>query len=95
MKEYLLLIALVAGCGASDRDERNRSAEPEGKPARPAPAATQASLTGLYEGGAGSAPSQLCVIEKGGQAHFGMVVWGANLSACGGAGVIERDGDRL
>jgi hypothetical protein len=90
MKKPLILIALVTGCGASDQ-----GANQAGGDVAATPQASPTQLTGLYEGGSAHAPDQLCVVEKDGQARFGMLIWGANLSACGGAGVIERDGDRL
>ena len=90
MKKPLILLALVTGCGASDKGANEADGEVSA-PARP----VQAGLTGLYEGGAANAPNQLCVVEKDGQARFGMLIWGANLSACGGAGLVERDGGRL
>jgi hypothetical protein len=92
MKKYMVLLAFVTGCGASD--DGNDSAPPQGRPAAVAVAAPS-SLAGYYEGGSAAAPNQLCVVEKGGDAQFGIVVWGANLSACSGAGTVERDGDRL
>jgi hypothetical protein len=90
MKKPLILLALVAACGASDRhgDQTATGASPR-------VSAEPASLTGLYEGGAAGAPNQLCVVDKGGTARFGIVTWGPNLGACGGAGVVEREGDRL
>ena len=92
MKKSLILIALVTGCGASEQNGQNVAAGMPDAPSAPtamiAPVAGSASLTGLYEGGSTGAPSQICVIEKGGAAQFGMVIWGANLSACGGAGLV-------
>lgn len=99
MKKYLILLALVSGCSASDNGNlptANSAKEPGAAiQTTAAPATPQAALTGLYEGGHADAPSQLCVVEKKSETRFGLVVWGANLSACGGAGTIERDGDRL
>ena len=94
MKKSLILLALVTACGASDQGNETMSAN-GANASTPVVAAASAGLTGLYEGGSTAAPSQLCVIEKGGKAQFGMVIWGANLSACGGAGLVERDGERL
>ena len=94
MKKSLILLALVTGCGASDTGNEPSSANGASASA-PMAAAASAGLTGLYEAGSTEAPSQLCIIEKGGKAQFGMVIWGANHSACGGAGLVERDGERL
>jgi hypothetical protein len=92
MNKSLILLALVAGCGASDQAGNASNAQ---SPIVASASVAPSNLTGLYEGGSRAAASQLCIIEKGREAHFGMLVWGANLSACGGAGLVERDGDRL
>lgn len=88
MKRIWLALILVAGCGAggdAGNDARN-SAE----------AAPAAGLTGLYESDNPTRPDQMCVIDKGeGEGAFGLVVWGANLHSCSGAGKVTRDGDRL
>jgi hypothetical protein len=93
MKKSLILLALVTACGAKDQSGSRTNDAPT--PARAEIASSPASLTGLYEGGAPATPNQLCVVEKGATARFGMLVWGANLSACSGAGIVEREGDRL
>jgi hypothetical protein len=87
MKKSLIALALVAGCGASgSRGGGNATgtAETGGD-----------GLTGFYESGPASRPNQLCMIEKGGKATFGIVLWGANLRSCSGAGSAARLGDRL
>ena len=98
MKKALFLLAFLAGCGRGDQPADN-SAEPESRSAeaaakRPA-AATDARLTGLYEGGSGAQKNQLCIVEKGGDAQFGLIVWGGNLHSCAGAGQALRQGERL
>jgi hypothetical protein len=38
----------------------------------------------------------MCVVEgKGGEARFGLVVWGGNMHSCSGAGTLDRVGDKL
>ena len=103
MKKPLILLAIVAGCGASDRSEGNGAGAaagggqaPPAERARGAGADAQAGLTGLYETGAGSARSQLCILDKGsGEAQFGINIAGANMLACQGVGSAVRSGDRL
>jgi hypothetical protein len=99
MHKSLLIVALVAGCGASD--QRNGSAPVAGQtqsavtadaPARSTPAS---GLIGLYESGPRSRPNQLCVTQRGDTPQFGLIVWGENLRSCSGAGTVERSGDRI
>jgi hypothetical protein len=88
MKRIWLALVLVTGCGAGG-DAGNEA----GDAATPVQAA---GLTGLYEGGATTRPNQMCVIDNGeGNAAFGLVVWGANLHSCSGAGKVEREGGIL
>ena len=64
--------------------------------AAPVPGASPTDLTGLYEKKSGETANQLCMIAKGtDKARFGMVVWGANLHSCSGAGEAVRRGDTL
>jgi len=93
MKKALLLLFLLGGCGRDDpaAEADNRSAPAEG----PAAAVADGRLTGLYEGGAAAQKNQLCIVEEGGEARFGLVVWGANLHSCSGAGRAVRAGERL
>ena len=86
MRRILIALVFVAGCGAGG-DQANE--------AGPTGGVQTAGLTGLYEGGT-PRPSQLCIIDKGsGDASFGMVVWGANLHSCSGAGTVSQEGNRL
>ena len=105
MKKSLVVLALVAGCGASG--ERNPSAPANG--AQPgtnqavvatpdtAGAATGegASVLGLWQSGGGKQPNQLCVVRHGDTPQFGLVVWGANMRSCSGAGTLTHSGDRV
>jgi hypothetical protein len=101
MHKSLVILAFVAGCGASD--QRNSAA-----PAAPAPGQSQPSaatagavsaersdLIGLYEGGPRSRPNQLCVTQRGDTPQFGLIVWGENMRSCSGAGTVERSGAGL
>lgn len=102
MKKSLLILLLAAGCGRGDQPADNQAASSAPGAAPDAAAAgskgTDAAdtrLTGLYEGGAGAQKNQLCIIEKGSEARFGLLVWGGNLHSCSGAGVAARQGERL
>jgi hypothetical protein len=98
MKKSLALLLLLAACNRSDAppDQGNASAPAAARPtARPAAPAPEARLTGLYEGGAAEQKNQLCIVEKGGEAQFGLLVWGGNLHSCSGAGRAVRTGERL
>ncbi|MEA3061113.1 MAG: hypothetical protein QOJ94_894 [Sphingomonadales bacterium] len=100
MHKSLVILAFVAGCGASD--QRNASAPPSGQaqpPSVTAPASaasTPASgLVGLYESGPRSRPNQLCVTQRGDTPQFGLIVWAENMRSCSGAGTVERSGAGL
>ncbi len=97
MKKPLLIFLLLAACGRGDAPADNQAAPGPSAADRPAPApkAAQARLTGLYEGGAGAQKNQMCIVEKGGDARFGLIVWGGNLHSCSGAGTAVREGERL
>jgi hypothetical protein len=98
MKQLLPFLLLLAACGRGDAPAGNQSAPVAGpaaaESARPA-AAAEEKLTGLYEGGTGAQKNQLCMVEKGREAQFGLIVWGGNLHSCSGAGQAVRDGGRL
>jgi hypothetical protein len=89
------LFLLAAGCGgAGDRSagEGVEPAEVSGNAVSPVQIET---LTGLYEGGAAPAASQLCILEgQGGQARFGLVARTAR-GSCSGAGDAVRGPGRL
>lgn len=97
----ILLLFLLAACGRDDPAADNRTAPEAGGPAaagKSSPASSDSAstrLTGLYEGGAGSQKNQMCIVEKGDDAEFGLVVWGGNLHSCSGAGSAVRKGETL
>jgi hypothetical protein len=99
MHKSLIIVALVAGCGASD--QRNNAAPTTGQAqsaavAAPAPVVIPgSSLVGLYESGPRSRPNQLCITQRGDTPQFGLIVWGENMRSCAGVGTVERSGDRL
>ena len=101
MNKFLILLLLLAACGCGEQREANR-AEPDSR--TPAAGETesgetraggQARLAGLYEGGSGPQKNQLCIVEKGAGAQFGLIVWGSALHSCSGAGDAVREGERL
>ncbi|HEX8466351.1 MAG TPA: hypothetical protein VF620_00930 [Allosphingosinicella sp.] len=101
MKKILLILLFLAACGRDDSPAGNQAAPDSGGPAASrsgrassSPAA-EARLTGLYEGGSGAQKNQMCIVEKGGDAQFGVLVWGGNMHSCSGAGRAVRKGDRL
>ena len=101
-RSALFLLLLAAGCGTSsppaESDNKMTGGGVTGSApgAAPVPGASPTDLTGLYEKKNGETTNQLCMIAKGpDQARFGMVVWGANLHSCSGAGDAVRTGDRL
>lgn len=94
----LLPLLLLAACGRGDAPaEGDNGSAPaaQSKPAGPAPAAAAASLAGLYEGGHGEQKNQLCMVDKGEDTQFGLIVWGANLHSCSGVGQAVRKGEVL
>ena len=99
MKKALPLLLLLAACGRGDApaDGANESAPAAAGRTAAGPAAAVADdrLVGLYEGGAGPQKNQLCIVEKGKAAQFGLLVWGGNLHSCSGAGQAVRAGGRL
>lgn len=88
MNRIAIAFLLLAGCSGGD-------GQPEGNQAAAAPVAEPASLTGLYEGGAAATPNQMCIVARGGEQHFGLVVWGGNQHSCSGTGTVSRGGDSL
>jgi hypothetical protein len=90
MKRSLLLLLPLAACGTGD--------EPGNKAAADAPAKSvqTAQLTGLYEGGTTPQRNQMCIIDRaGGDAQFGLVVWGPEQRSCSGIGQARREGNVL
>lgn len=98
MRYPLLIVLLLAACGRGDPQADNSAAADSRAPAAeskaPAPA-PDARLTGLYEGGSGEQKNQLCMVDKGAETQFGLLVWGGNLHSCSGAGRAVRKGERL
>ena len=98
MKHLLTILLLLAACGRGDPptgNEAEPAADGAGAESAPRRAVEEARLTGLYEGGAGAQKNQLCIVEKGREAQFGLLVWGGNLHSCSGAGQAVRSGERL
>jgi hypothetical protein len=102
MKKTLFLLLLLAACGRDDpaADNRSEAGSPgagasKSQPSPGSAASAGTGLAGLYEGGSAERKSQMCIVEKGREAQFGMLVWGGNLSSCSGAGRAVRKGDRL
>jgi hypothetical protein len=102
MKKTLLILLLLAACGRDDPAANDQSApggpaahESAGRPAPASPGDSKTRLAGLYEGGSSAQKNQMCIVEKGGEAQFGLLVWGGNLHSCSGAGRAVRSGDRL
>lgn len=104
VKKSLVILALVAGCGASDHGGNTQVAArgEQGRGSRTMASAPAASavpdpsgLAGLWEGGAAARPNQLCLAPKGDSVQFGITIWGAGQASCSGAGLAHRDGDKL
>ncbi len=101
MKKILAILLVLAACGRDEPAADNRAGPESAGPAASggsppsASGSAAARLTGLYEGGAGARKNQMCIVEKGGEAEFGLLVWGGNLHSCSGAGRAVRSGERL
>ncbi|HEX8669674.1 MAG TPA: hypothetical protein VF727_15015 [Allosphingosinicella sp.] len=99
------LAAAAAGCGAGGQQAGNGTAAATGantvspQPRADAPAggpAGSTEITGLYEGGSPARRDQLCIAPgKGGEARFGLLVWGQGMYSCSGAGEAVRKGSNL
>ena len=89
MNKWLALVALLSGCSGEGEGPGNQAAADAGGNG------TLTRLTGLYEGGESRPPNQLCIIERQGEAQFGLVVWGSNQHSCSGSGTVSRTGDSL
>jgi len=105
MRTLLLLLPLaLAACNTQDSLD-NGTGQPlppvaNGvSPSEAAPAAAAAvqtaTLTGLYEGGAPERRSQMCVVESGGNARFGLVTRASGEQDCSGTGSVVRTGNTL
>lgn len=101
MRKSLIIVALVAGCGASGGTNNQAAAPAAGRPAgtaasaaRPTPlrASDATGLSGLYQGGNPGRPNQLCIADKGDATQFGVTIWGPNMAACSGAGLARVEG---
>ena len=104
MKKSLLILALVAGCGASNEGgANNQAAAPRATRGGGAPTNSAAptrpsdapGLAGLYQAGNPAQPSQLCIADKGDSTQFAINLWGPNMTACSGAGLAKAEGGRL
>jgi len=100
MKKIVLILLFLAGCGRGDSPANEQAAPDSAEPAGPGSKAVpersgSTRLTGLYESGSGARKNQMCVVEKGGESQFGLIVWGSGLNSCSGAGKAVREGERL
>ena len=95
MRQVLMALVLVAGCGAGSDQGNESGGAGQGRSGRGGAAIQITELTGLYEGGAPLRPNQMCMIEKGGEASFALVVWGTGMHSCSGSGSAVRQGDTL
>ncbi|MGF1549607.1 MAG: hypothetical protein ACFBQW_03610 [Sphingomonadaceae bacterium] len=86
---FLLLFA------ASCERRETPSPPPAPPPAQVGLVGFQRPMTGLYRDGRGGPASELCIVEEGRIARFGLVAWGGNDHSCSGAGRVERRGDHL
>jgi len=103
----LVPLLLAGGCRAQESLGNNAATSAGGTaPNGPATAASgttdtsnapiqTATLTGLYEHGAAPQRSQMCVIERGGSARFGLVAWTSPGESCSGNGTAIRQGNVL
>lgn len=106
-RAFVFLPLLLCGCGARDSLGNNGSTSvpaaaagnattnAPGSGEAPATAPQTATLTGLYETGSAPRRSQMCMIERGGSARFGLVLWGAGSDSCSGNGTAVRQGGVL
>ena len=86
MKRVLIALLLVAGCSDGDQPA-DESAVAGG--------IDTTTLAGLYEGGDAARPNQMCIFSEGEVDRFGIVVWGADMHSCSGAGEAVREGASL
>jgi hypothetical protein len=99
MKPLLLAAPfLLAACGGGGEGEGNNASSAKATKrgtAATGPIGAGDSLTGLYEAKSGGLSSQLCIVQRGGDARFGMNLWGGNMHSCSGAGTAVRAGQQL
>lgn len=102
MKKFLFPLILVAACSSQEESADSKPgtapspAQVSGAPEAAGARAQLTSVTGLYEGGKATPRHQMCIVEgSGGEARFGLVVWGGNLHSCSGSGTAIREGDVL
>ena len=88
------LVFLVAACGGAGDRSAGEAVEPAQQVEAPAAPIQTATLTGLYEGGSAARRSQICIVESGGAARFGLVVRTAG-GSCSGAGRAAAGPGRL
>ena len=99
----LLPLLLLGACRAQEGMSNNAAgssaggAPAAGSGGTEAPAAPvqTTTLTGLYESGAAPRRNQMCAVEAGGRARFGLVVWSAPNESCSGNGTATRSGNSL
>jgi hypothetical protein len=98
----LLPFLLLGACRAQEGMSNNAAGSSAGGPPAassgpqtPAAPVQTATLTGLYESGTPPQRSQMCIVEAGGRARFGIVVLSSASESCSGNGVAVRSGDGL
>ncbi|MGS1017945.1 hypothetical protein [Allosphingosinicella humi] len=89
MRILAIALLVLAGCSKEGGEDGN-----EATPGVPS-AGQELTLMGLYEGEGAGPTNQMCIIEKGGVHHFGLVVWGSGMHSCSGTGTARREGGRL
>jgi hypothetical protein len=99
MKPLLLAATILLSACSSGEGEGNNAASAKaasGGASPTGPIGAGDSLTGLYEKKDGGLSSQLCIVQRGGgEARFGMNLWGGNMHSCSGAGTAVRTGQQL
>ncbi|HVQ09669.1 MAG TPA: hypothetical protein VMS43_14665 [Allosphingosinicella sp.] len=93
MRKALIVLLALAGC-APGGGNASRAEQGTGPDSPPHATVQTRTLTGLYEAAA-TRPSQLCIVEQGARARFGLVTWQGDRPACSGAGTAVRRGDAL
>ena len=95
MRKMLLLLTclLAASCGRDGESAGNTGSGREITVPKFGPI-QNSTLTGLYESG-GTPPSQLCILERGDGARFGLVIRRNGRPGCSGAGTAVRNGTIL